>query len=62
LCDREQVVADAVGRPLRVQHLEEEHAVDADLHVVPGDADLGRDVERLFLQGVPVPDDVDEGE
>ncbi len=60
LRDREQVVLDAVGGALRVEDLEVEHAVDADLHVVAGDADLRRNVEGRFLERVLVADDVDE--
>ena len=60
LRDGEQVVLDAVGGALRVEDLEVEHAVDADLDVVAGDADLLRDVERRFLERVLVADDVDE--
>ena len=50
LDDREAVVGDAVGRALRVEHLQVQHAVDADLHVVARDADLLRDVDRLLLE------------
>src|SRR5207249_9851639 len=62
LGDREQVVVDAVGGALGVQHLQIEHAVHVYLHVVPGDADLLRDFARVLLEGVPVADRVDEGE
>ena len=42
------------------EHLEVEHAVHADLHVVAGDADLRRDVDGDFLERVAVADAVDE--
>ena len=58
--DREEVVGDAVRRALGVQHLQVQHAVDADLHVVARDADLLGDVDRLLLERVPVADHVDE--
>ena len=56
----EQIVRDAVGRPLRIQHLEIQHAIDANLHVVARNADLRRNVEGDLLQRVAVADDVDE--
>ncbi len=60
LDDREAVVGDAVGCLAGLQHLQIQHSVHADLHVVPGDADLLRDVHRLFLQVVLVGDALDE--
>ncbi len=61
LDDREAVVGDAVGGLARIEHLQVEHAVDADLHVVARDADLLGDVHRLFLEVVLVGDAVEEG-
>ena len=58
--DREDVVRDAVRRPLGVEHLQVQDAVHAHLHVVARDADLRRDVDGLLLERVPVADDVDE--
>ena len=43
-----------------IEHLQIQHAVDLHLHVVARDADLRRDIERRFLQRVPVADDVDK--
>ena len=60
LADREHVVGDAVRRALRIQHLQVEDAVDADLHVVARDADLRRDVDGDLLERVAVADDIDE--
>ena len=50
----------AVRRELRVGHLEVQDAVDLQLRVVLGDADLARHVERDLAQVVPVGDAVDE--
>ena len=60
LRDGEDVVGDAVRRALRVEDLEIQDAVHAHLHVVARDADLRRDVDRRFLQRMPVADDVEE--
>jgi hypothetical protein len=58
LRDREDVVRDAVRRAFRIEDLEIQDAVHTDLHVVARDADLRRDIDRDFLQRVPVPDDI----
>ena len=42
------------------KHLQIEHTVHPHLHVVARDADLRRDVDRLFLQRVAIADDIDE--
>ena len=60
LDDREAIVRDAVRGAAGIEHLQIQHAVDADLHVVLGDADLLGNIERLFLEGVPVGDAFDE--
>src|SRR6185369_11378610 len=52
----EVVVRNAVRRARRVEHLQIQHAVDTDLHVVLRDADLLRNVDRTFLQVVLVGD------
>src|SRR4029079_15790740 len=44
----------------RIQYLHVQHAIDADLHVVLGDADLLGNIERFFLQVVFVGDALDE--
>ena len=46
LRDREGIVRDAVRRARGIHHLQIQHAVDADLHVVLRDADLLGDVDR----------------
>ena len=45
---------------MRIQHLHVQHRVDGHLDVVPSDADLLRDVERLLLEVVPVGDALHE--
>ena len=60
LRDRHHEVARAVGREPRVGHLEVEDAVDLQLRVVLGDADLARHVERNLAQIVLVRDAIDE--
>jgi hypothetical protein len=45
---------------LGVQHLQIQHAVDVDLHVVARDADLFRNFDRGFLQRALVGDPLDE--
>ena len=45
---------------MRIQHLHVEHRIDAHLHVVARDADLFRDVDRDFLEAVPVGHSLDE--
>src|SRR5690606_40085584 len=60
LHDREAIVGDAIGRHARIEHLQVQHAVDADLHVVLRDADLLRNVERLLLEVVLVCDALEE--
>jgi hypothetical protein len=45
---------------VRIEHLHVQHRVDAHLHVVAGDADLLGDVERVFLEAVPVGDSLEE--
>src|SRR5262249_46378280 len=62
LDDRELVARDAVRRLAGVQDLQIENAVDPDLHVVLGDADLLRDIDRVFLEAVLVGDALDEGQ
>ena len=54
------VVGRAVRREPRIGHLEVQDAVDLQLRVVLGDADLRRHVERRLAQVVPVGDAVDE--
>ncbi len=46
---------------MRIEHLHVQHRVDADLNVVARDADLLRDVDRDFLEAVPVGHLLDEG-
>jgi hypothetical protein len=60
LNDREAVVGDAVRSAAGIQHLQVQHAVDAHLDVVPGDADLFGDIERFLLERVPVRDALGE--
>ena len=60
LRDREHVVRRAIRREPRIGHLEIQDAVDLQLRVVLGDADLRRHVERRFAQVVPVRDAVEE--
>ena len=60
LRDRGDVVRRAVGREPRIGHLVVEDAVDAELGVVLGDADLLGHVERHFLQRMHVGDAVEE--
>ena len=45
---------------MRIHHLHVQHRVDAHLHVVAGDADLFGDVDRDFLEAVPVGDPLHE--
>jgi hypothetical protein len=45
---------------MRIEHLHVQNRVDADLHVVARDADLLRDVDRNFLETVPVGHPLDE--
>ena len=61
LRDREGIVRDAVRRARGIHHLQIQHAVDADLHVVLRDADLLGNVDRGLLQAVPVRDALDAG-
>jgi hypothetical protein len=60
LRNREVIVGDAVRGARRVEHLQVQHTVDADLHVVFRDADLLGDIERLLLQAVAVGDPLHE--
>src|SRR6185503_3413360 len=60
LRDRELVVRDAVRRARRIEDLHVQDAVDADLDVIPRDADLLRDVDRHLLQAVLVGDALHE--
>ena len=55
-------MVDAVGGLLGVDDLHVKDAVDLDGDVVPGDALLGRDVDRLLFQRVLVGDPVEEGD
>ena len=45
---------------MRIEHLHVQHRVDTHLDVVARDADLLGDVERLFLEAVPVGNALDE--
>src|SRR5690606_34196769 len=45
----------------RIQHLQIQHAIDADLHVVLGYADLLGNIQRLFLQRMAIGNALDEG-
>ena len=54
LRDREAEISDAVGGEMRIEHLHVQHGVHPHLHVVAGDANLFRDVDRDFLETVPV--------
>src|SRR5439155_13315813 len=60
LCDREHVVRRAIGRKPRIGDLKIQNAVDLQLRVVLGDADLRRDVERNLPQVMPISDSIDE--
>ena len=54
LRDGEHIVADSIGSTLRVKHLQVQNAVNANLYIIPCDADLLGNVSRLFFQCVLV--------
>src|SRR5882757_8467431 len=56
----EPEIGDAVRGEMRIHHLHVEHRIDAHLDVVAGDADLLGDIDRDFLETMPVRDLLDE--
>ena len=56
----ETFVGGTLGSAFRVCDLVEENAVNRELSVVAGDADLGGGVERNFLQTVPICNSINE--
>src|SRR6185312_1149706 len=60
LRDGEAVVRNAIRGEVRVEHLHIQDGVNTNLHVVPRDADLLGDVERLLFQTVSVSNALDE--